>query len=159
MVTTMKVNGKTIRQMAMEYSCILKPEQDMKGIGKTICNMDQVCRFIVMAINTKECLSKGGEMVKELTRIQLVKFILEDGLMVVSRDLVSAYGWMEKSTRGNGKITKNMGLVFLPGLMEDLMKETIETIKNMVMGPMFGQMEGNILDNGRMIRGMEGEPM
>ena len=157
MVITTKVNGEMIRQMVMEYSYILKPELDMRAIGKMICNMDQECRFIVMAINTKGCLSKEGEMARELILIRLVRSILEDGLTVVLRELVLVFGLMEKNMMVNGKITKNMELEFLPGLMGDHMKEIIEMIKNMVMGPIHGLTAVSILENGRMINDMEEE--
>ena len=66
---------------------------------------------------------------------------------------------MEKNSRGNGKIIKNMELVFLLGPMEDLMKVTIAMIKNMVMGRIHGLMVGSTLVNGRTINAMEGELM
>ena len=69
------------------------------------------------------------------------------------------FGLMEKNMKANGKITKSMELESLLGLMEDLMKEIIEMIKNMVTGLILGQMVVSILDNGKMINGMEGEHM
>ena len=79
MAITIKVNGEMIRQMVMEYSYMLKLVQDMKDIGKMICNTDQEWRFIVTAINTKECLSKEGEMARELILTRLVRSTLEVG--------------------------------------------------------------------------------
>lgn len=76
---TTKASGKTIRQMDMEYLYTLKPGLNMKGIGKMICSTDQACRYIATAINTKECLSKVGEMDRVLILIQQERSILEDG--------------------------------------------------------------------------------
>lgn len=140
MAITTRVNGEMIKQMVMEYSYMLKLELDMKAIGKMICNMDQECRFTVTAINTKVCLSKEGEMEREPILIQLVKYTLEDGLMVVLRDMVFVFGQMGKNMMVNGKITKNMVLEYLPGLMEDRIKGIIEMIKNMVTGLIHGLM-------------------
>lgn len=154
-----KANGETIRQTAMVFLYTLKLERDMKDIGKMICNMDQVWSFTAMAINTKECLSKAGEMVKAFIRIQLVKSIQEGGLTVVLRDSGPVYGQMGKSMRGNGKIIKSTEVEFLHGLMEELMKEIIAMIRNMVMELIHGQMGGSILGNGRMINDMEGALM
>ena len=69
------------------------------------------------------------------------------------------FGLMGKNMKANGKITKSMDLESLLGLMEDLMKEIIEMIKNMVTGLILGRMVVSILDNGKMINGMEGEHM
>ncbi len=48
---------------------------------------------------------------------------------------------------------------FTLGQMDDPMKGIIETIKNSDMGPILGQTEESILDNGKMIKGTGEEHM
>ncbi len=65
MVTLTMGNGRTIKRMAMESILILKLEQNIKDIGKTICNMDRVFKFIQMETDTKACSRKENEMARE----------------------------------------------------------------------------------------------
>lgn len=61
--------------------------------------------------------------------------------------------------KGSGRIIKNMVKEYMSGQMADVMKEIIAAIKNMDKGLILGLMGGNISDNGRMIKGTEGELM
>lgn len=131
----------------------------MKGIGKMICNMDLEYKFIVMATNTRECLSKAAEMEKEPITIQRAKFIKEVGLMVELKGLEFALGLIIKDMKGSGLITKSTGMEYIPGLTADLTKEIIVMIRNSDMGRILGQMGESILDNGKMIKGMGEEHM
>ena len=131
----------------------------MKDIGRTTCSTVLEYRYTVMETNMKECSNRADAMAKEHTIIQLDRYTKADGLMAELKALECAHGPTVKNMKGNGSITKNMDRVSTAGLMAGAMREITETIKSMAMGPIFGRMEENILENGRMIKDMEEEPM
>lgn len=151
---TTKDNGNKTKRMATECLFITNQGLVMKDIGKTICNMDQVLKYITMGINMRVCLNRVKEMVKGHTITQLEKFIKEVGLMEGLKGMEFVRGQMVKGLRDSGRITKRMVREYILGLTVDLIKGTIETIRNMVKGLTFGLMEENTSDNGRTIRGM-----
>lgn len=69
--------------------------------------------------------------------------------------MVFVHGQMAKNTMGNGRITKNMVVEFILGLMEGFIKAIIAMIRSMDTEPMFGQTEGSILESGRTTKDME----
>jgi hypothetical protein len=159
MEITMKENGKTIKLMATGCLCTLKQEQDMKDIGKMICNMDQALRFTVMEISMRGCSNKVGEMGKELTIILPEKYTKEAGSMAELKALEFAHGLIRKSMKDNGKIIRSMDKGSILGLMEEAMRVIIVAIRNMAMEFMFGQMVESTSENGRTTRGTGEEHM
>lgn len=139
-----KDSGKTIKRMVMVYSSTKRLEQNMKGIGKTTCNMDQALNCIVMAIDMRECSSKEKETEKVHIIIQLEKSIKENGAMEKLKDMESVLGLITKDMKDNGWTIKNMDREYTFGLMVENIKEIIEAIKNMVLALIHGQMEENI---------------
>jgi hypothetical protein len=76
---TTKENGNKTKRMVMECLFITNQGLVMKDIGKTTCSTDQGCKFIMMGINMRVCLSRGREMAKGHTITRLDKCIKEVG--------------------------------------------------------------------------------
>lgn len=66
-------------------------------------------------------------------------------------------GFKTESMKETGSITVCMVKERLHGLMEDVIKVNINTIKNMDSEHSSGQMEENMLDIGKMVNNMEEE--
>jgi tRNA A37 threonylcarbamoyladenosine synthetase subunit TsaC/SUA5/YrdC len=62
MAIYIKESGRMIKLTDMESIFMLKQEPNTKDTGKMICSMDQVQKYMQMAINIKECLNKEKEM-------------------------------------------------------------------------------------------------
>lgn len=112
-----------------------------------------------MATNTKECSSRAGETAREPIITLLDRFTREGGSTVESKALGSAPGLMAKSTRVNGWITRNMAKEYTHGPMAEVMRATIETIRNTVTGHTLGLTGESTSDNGRTTKDMEGAHM
>ena len=67
------------------------------------------------------------------------------------------FGQMEEDMMETGLITKCMVEVHTNGTMGDHMKVNTSLIKNTDLDVIPGLMERNTWDNGRIVRGMEGE--
>ena len=155
MATTTKEIGSMIKPMAMEPTSIAKLALGMKDIGKPICNMAQELKFIVMETSMKGCLNMAKEMEKARTTTQPDKYIKEVGSMEESRVLAFASGQMERSTKVNGRTTKNTELVYTHGLIKENTKEIIEMTRSTVMEPTPGLTTDNTSANGKTTKDME----
>lgn len=159
MVMYMKVNGKMIKLLDLEFTYIQNHKLNTKVIGKMTRCMVQGLKFMRMGTNMKECSSKAKDVERELIIFQMVRFTRDNGTMEKLKVLESVNGLMEKLMKATGWIIRKMGWVFLNGLMDVNIEDTIETIKNMVKVLMYGLMGENILDNGKMINVMEKDNM
>jgi len=115
----------------MAYTFMLKLLPNMKVIGKMICNMVLESKYMLTITNIKECLNKVKEMGKGHTILQTVKYIKDNGSMEKFKDLGFVYGQTGRNMKGIGKIIKKMEKDIILGLMEDLIRGCIETIKSM----------------------------
>jgi hypothetical protein len=61
-----KANGRMIKPKVMEFTCTRKLERNMKDIGRMICSMDRVYKYMQMETSIKECLNKAKEADKVL---------------------------------------------------------------------------------------------
>ena len=75
--------------------------------------------------------------------------------MINSKDMVVLIILMVKYTKENGKMVKCMEKVYLNEVMDSYMMENMIKIKDMVMGYLDDQMEGNIVDIENMEDKME----
>ena len=143
----------------MESIFMLKQEPNTKDTGKMICSMDQVQKYMQMAINIKECLNKEKEMGRVLI-IQLMELFTKDnGLMVEYRVEEYVFGKMVESIKVHGQIIKSTGMESTHGQMGENTKEITKMIKSMELELILGQMEENIQGNGKMIKGMAEDSM
>jgi len=67
---------------------------------------------------------------KENLHLKIILFIQEILKMVIYMVKVNIYGQMEDLIEDNGKIINNTEKVYLNGLMEEIMKESILKIRN-----------------------------
>lgn len=139
----------------MEFTCTLKLELSMKDIGKMICSMDRVYKYMRMEINIKECLNKAKEVDKALIILPMGQYIVENGSTAEYKEKEYANGKMVEDMKDHGWIIRSMDMVFILGLMVENIKEIIKMIKSMVQVLMYGLMGENMSDNGKMIKDME----
>ena len=76
-----KVNGSTIRLMAMESIC-MRMEPGMRDIGKMICKMATEWRLGLMGLSTRATIKKAKNMVKEPTLGMMAQPMRESGLTI-----------------------------------------------------------------------------
>ena len=149
-----------IRLMATECTFILKLQQSMNDIGRTICSTGLESSNTLTETDMKGCSSRGGETAKELTILPMELCMLESGLMERFRVRGFAPGLIRNNTRGNGSTIRSMGRGSTLGRMVDRTKECIETTRNMGKGLIFGRTAENMWGSGRMIRDtVEGSTM
>lgn len=77
----MKGIGKTIRPLGSESILMRKQTQDIRVIGKMICNMGLEFKFMLMEIDTKACSAKEKDMGKENIFFPMALFTTGNGRM------------------------------------------------------------------------------
>jgi hypothetical protein len=145
--------GSMGRQMVLASS-IITLEDAMKDTGKMTCNMDLEVKVGLMETGIKVHIKEVKRMDKGNTFGMMEVILKEIGSIIRSQDMEFMYGMIIEDMRGIGFQTKCTEGDFINGVRGEPMKESIRTTINMVSGVIHGQMEGNILENGKTIRGM-----
>ncbi len=127
METCTKVNGLTIRPMAMAFIRTLMG-QSMKGIGLMISNMGLDSSAGLMARPTKVCTSKAKSMAME-----------------------GSPGLTKAPTLENSIITTLKAKAFTSGLMAEFLMATGAIIRCKATERLRGQTDANTSDNTSMI--------
>jgi hypothetical protein len=99
MVIFMMEIGKMVKHMDMEFLYIIQ-EVDIKGIGKTILNMDLVLKLGQMGINIKVNMLLERKMDRAIIFGTMEVIIKEIGLIIKLKVLVYMYGVI----KGNMKV-------------------------------------------------------
>lgn len=126
----------------------------MKDIGRMICSMDRVYKYMQMETSIKECLNKAKEADKVLIIQPMGQYIVGNGSTAEYKGEEYVNGKTVEDMKDHGWIIRSMVMVFILGLMVENIKETIKMIKNMVQALMYGLMEESMSDNGKMIKDM-----
>lgn len=114
MVMFMRVCGKMIKLMAMEFTCMLTVP-DMKVNGKKTSNTERESRDGQMERCTMESTSKVRNTVEELFSGVTTQFSLESSRTTTSRVTELINGTTGESTTVIGKTTRCMVKVFSHG--------------------------------------------
>ena len=76
----MKVNGKMIKQMAMEFTYIIKAQQNMKDSGLMIFNREKDYKYMQMEISIKVNFLKVEDMERVNIPSQMVEYTMDNGI-------------------------------------------------------------------------------
>ena len=124
-----------------------------KVIGWPINSMERVGNIGQVANSLKVPIIRAVKMVKEFSDGPTEISMKGNSKITKWTDSAFLCGRIN-NTKDNGKRVKCMGKVNFNGQMEEDMSDIINSIKRMVMGNSFGQMENIIKGNGKMENNM-----
>jgi hypothetical protein len=147
-------NFSKIELTVSEFTFI-KTDKNMKDFGKMICKMAQEKKNLKMEVNTMECskMVKNGD--KVLINGLMGQFILEIGLIIILKEMVSILGQMVEFIKELGKKTSSMVEESISGQMVEDMMVNMNMIRNMGLVHITGRMEKLMKVTGSMVSNME----
>ena len=131
----------------------------MKDTGRTTNNMERELKPGMKAVNMKVCMPMERKKDLENTNGQMEVFMKVSGQTIELMAKVSIYGKMEENTMENGLIMIWRELVFISGLMGDATKVSIKMIKSVGMVYTTGLMVVNMKAGGTRASSMALELM
>lgn len=150
MVMFTRVNGVTIKLMALVDICILMV-LNTKDIGKKTNSMDKAKRLGPMELNMKVTMSRAKKTAEVNSDGLMNQHTMANSLTTISTVLVFTFGQILASTTANGKITKCTEREYSLGLMEENTKVTTTMTRNRAMEFSLGLMVVDTKDNGTMV--------
>lgn len=144
----MMENGKRIKLMGMVY-IHNKMEIYIWGNGLMIIKMDKEQKHGQMVLNMKEIIFKEKNMVKVYFILRMALGIKEIYIIMIYKEKECIDGQIIKHMMETGIIIKCKELVKLYGQMVEPMKESIMMIKKMVLEYLYGQILEDMKDNGK----------
>ena len=140
--------GKTIKPMVMDSTTTLM-EPDMKVTGTKINNMVKERRFgpIMLAMRASTKMERNMEEVSSYG--PMVQLTLEISLRTIFTAWEFILGRTEGNMMVNGRTTRWTAKVYLPGLMEENMKDNMLTIRKKDKEYSRGQTDASTMVTGR----------
>jgi hypothetical protein len=141
-----------IKPMAMDPIHI-PMVQDMKAIGKKINKTGLVKKLGQILPAMRVSISRGRNLVMENLNGQMARNIKVSFMRIISMAKVPIFGEIRENLLEIGNIIKWMVKVFLSGLMEGNIKDSIGMIKKMDMGFLNGKFWLMSRSDGRKYKG------
>ena len=153
---SMKVTGKTIKQMVSESS-IMSMVANMRDIGRVTFKTVKVQRPTLTDLNTQGLTKLDRNMAKATIRGMMVLIIMVSGRRIKCKGLESIIGLTAGSMMDSGRMTKCTARVFTHGKMDGSMKDHISMTIKKGLVYILGMMVVSLKATGSLARCMEKE--